>query len=72
MGFQSKSESHFPVTGNLRIGSRQYEQRGRDYNAMTGLANNFRKSNHSPKDRARPMNSKNKYQPLEFNADFQR
>jgi hypothetical protein len=37
---------------------------------MAGVANYYRKNNQSPKDRSRPMNSKNKYQPLEFNADF--
>jgi len=37
---------------------------------MSGHFNNLRKSNVSPKDRAKPINSKNKYQPLEFNGDF--
>jgi hypothetical protein len=71
VGFETRSESHFPVTANIRLGRGEDELRGRDYAGMTGQGT-FRKGNLSPKARSRQFNSKNKYQPAEFNNDYER
>ena len=63
IGFETKSESHFPVTTNIKSVRGEDELRGRDYAGMTGQLSSHRKGNISPKGRSRPFNSKNKYQP---------
>jgi hypothetical protein len=67
-GSETKSEAHFPVGSNIRGRREEEEMQLKTQTGGVGQgAGGKRVGNVSPKTKGRAINSKNKYQPGEFN-----